>query len=751
MPNLPSDRPRAGPGGPRPALGTFLGVYLPTVLTILGVILYLRLGWVVGHAGLWASLGIVVLANGITLLTSWSLAAIATNGKVGIGGAYFIISRSLGLEVGGAIGLPLFLSQALSVTLYAYGLAESLTFVWPEIPVPAAAFAIVAAVALLALGGAAAALRAQLPILGLIGLSLAALLAGAVAEPRGSLGLGPSGEVPFWTAFAVFFPAVTGIMAGLGLSGDLQDPRRAIPRGTLAAWATGFAVYLATPFLLAWAVPAEDLRSDPLVWTRVAVLGAWLVFPGLWGAIFSSAVGSVLGAPRTLQAMALDGLVPRWLARRSRRLGEPVAGLAVTAGLALGATFLGELNLVAEVVSMFFLTVYGTVNLVAALEGLSGDPSWRPQVRVPWALSLAGALGCLGVMVLINPVASAVAVVAEGGLWLTFRRREHRAAWGDVRRGLLEALVRWCLVRLSNLPVTPRSWRPHILLFVERVEERLDLVRFATWFTQERGLVTVCEMWEEAEELPGDPLERRAEIDRVLRAEGLVAFGEVDVVPSVEQGLFAVAQANGMAGIASNTLMLGWPQDPDRLAAWLRVATRLEPMHKSLILGRAEPPCPRRSQPEVHVWWGGLERNGDLMLLLAYLLTRNPEWRRSTIRVLSIASNEMMREATERNLRLLMPEIRIEAEVEVLLRPAGGTVAEMIAERSGEADVVFLGLALPKPGDEAAYAQRLTALAAGLRTFFFVRNGSVFVGDLVLPEPATPEEEPPAEEPADEV
>ncbi|RMG85191.1 MAG: hypothetical protein D6708_16075 [Candidatus Dadabacteria bacterium] len=174
-------------------------------------------------------------------------------------------------------------------------------------------------------------------------------------------------------------------------------------------------------------------------------------------------------------------------------------------------------------------------------------------------------------------------------------------------------------------------------------------------------------------------------------------------------------------------------------------------MHKSLILGRAEPPCPRRSQPEVHVWWGGLERNGDLMLLLAYLLTRNPEWRRSTIRVLSIASNEMMREATERNLRLLMPEIRIEAEVEVEVRPAGTTVAEFIAARSAQADAVFLGLALPKPGDEAAYAERLTTLAAGLRTFFFVRNGSVFVGDLVLPEPATPEEEPPAEESGDEV
>ncbi|GAB4259802.1 MAG: Na-K-Cl cotransporter [Deferrisomatales bacterium] len=743
MPRLPPDRPAPAPP-PRPAaLGTFLGVYLPTVLTILGVILYLRLGWVVGHAGLVGTLGIVVLANAITLITAVALAAIATNGRVGIGGAYFIISRSLGLEVGGAIGIPLFLSQALSVTLYAYGLAESLTFVWPGLSVPRVAFAIVVAVALLALRGAAAALRAQLPILALIGLSLLAL--GVGAARAGSLvhvqGTGPSGEVPFWVAFAVFFPAVTGIMAGLGLSGDLRDPRRAIPWGTLTAWATGCAVYLVVPLVLAYAVEPTVLRTDPLVWSKVAMLGPWLVFPGVWGAIFSSAVGSVLGAPRTLQAMALDGLVPRRLARVSAGLGEPVAGLALTVAIALAAVFLGELNAVAEVVSMFFLTVYGTVNLVAALEGLSGDPSWRPQVRAPWPLCLLGALGCLGVMLLINPLASAVAVVAELGLWLLYRRKEHRAAWGDVRRGLLEAMVRWALVRLSSLPLTPRSWRPHILLFVERAEERLELVRFATWFTQERGLVTVCEMWEERDGgIPGDPLERRAEIDRALREEGIVAFGEVDVVDSVERGLFAVAQANGMAGIASNTLMLGWPQDPERLAAWLRVARRLEPVRKSLILGRVDPPAPRRPQPEVHVWWGGLERNGDLMLLLAYLLTRNPQWRRSAIRVLSVASNEMMREATERNLRTLLPEIRIEAQVEVFTRPEGTTVAELIGARSGDADAVFLGLALPKEGEETAYAQRLVELVRNLRTFFFVRNGSLFVGELVLPEPAEPGE-----------
>ncbi len=735
MPKLPSDRP-AGP--PRPRLGAFLGVFTPTILTILGVIMYLRFGWVLGHAGLLHTLLVVLLANGITFLTSLSLSAIATNGRVGIGGAYFIISRSLGLEVGGAIGLPLFLSQTLSVTLYAYGLAESLRIAWPAVPVPAAAFVIILAVGLLALRGAGAALKSQVPILALIGLSLVALAAGAVLN--GSLarvaGSTPSGEVGFWAVFAVFFPAVTGIMAGLGLSGDLAEPRRAIPRGTLTAVLAGFAVYLLVPCLLAGTADRSLLVGEPLVWTRVAPLGAWLVLPGLWGAIFSSAVGSVLGAPRTLQAMALDGLAPRWLRSLHPRWGEPVAGIGVTLAIALGAVFLGGLNTVAEVVSMFFLTVYGTVNLVAALESLSGDPSWRPQIRVHWVFSLAGALGCLAVMLLINPVASLVAVASELALWLLLRRREGRAEWGDVRRGLLEALIRWALEKLSALPVTPRSWRPYILLFVERVEERLGLVRFATWFSQNRGIVTVCELWEEPAdgELPGDPLARRWEIDRTLREERLAAFGEVNVVESVQRGLFAVAQANGMAGIASNTLMLGWPQEPERLAAWLRVAQHLEPMHKSLVIGRADPDWTLASEePEVHIWWGGLERNGDLMLLLAYLLTRNPEWRRARIRVLSVASNEMMQQATTRTLAALLPEIRIDAEVEVIPKSEAGSIAELIQERSRSADVVFLGLALPPEGQEQSYAERVYDLAEGLGNFFFVRNGSLFVGELVTP------------------
>jgi potassium/chloride transporter 4/5/6 len=384
-------------------LGTFLGVYTPTVLTILGVIMYLRLGWVTGQMGLAKTLLIVVVANAITLITTLSFSSIATNIRVGVGGAYYIISRSLGLEFGGAIGLPLFLSQAFSVSLYAFGLAESLRVIWPGVPVQLAALLIVIAVAILALRGARMALRAQIPIMALIALSLLVLVVGAFTGPRVETEpLATAPVVGFWVVFAVFFPAVTGIMAGLGLSGDLRDPIKAIPRGALAATITGLFVYLLVPIVLIHGAAPEALRAEPLIWAKIAPLGALLVLPGLWGAIFSSAVGSILGAPRTLQALAVDGLAPKFFGFGRGEGGEPVNGLVVSLAIALVGVSLGNLNAVAPVVTMFFLTVYGMVNVVAALEMISGDPSWRPSLHVPWWLCLAGGLGCFWVMFLIN-------------------------------------------------------------------------------------------------------------------------------------------------------------------------------------------------------------------------------------------------------------------------------------------------------------------------------------------------------------
>jgi len=735
-------------------LGSFLGVFTPTILTILGVIMYLRFGWVTGHMGLARTLVIVVLANAITLVTTFAFSAIATNIRVGVGGAYFMISRSLGVEFGGAIGLPLFLSQAFSVTLYAFGLAESLQILWPAVPVRGAAFVIVLAVGGLAFRGAGVALKAQIPVMVLIGLSLVALAAGAffgqrvTATPESAL-VAPS----FWVAFAVFFPAVTGIMAGLGLSGDLRDPVKAIPRGAIGAAVTGLVIYLIIPVLLSKAASPEALRTEPLVWTRIAPLGAILIMPGLWGAIFSSAVGSVLTAPRTLQALAHDGLAPRPLARVSGRGGEPLFGLVVTIGIALAAVALGDLNAVAPVVSMFFLTVYGMVNVAAALETLSGDPSWRPQMHVHWGVCLAGGVACFAVMFLIHPLSAVAAIIIETALWIFLTRRERHEGWGDARRGIFESLIRWSLVRLAHRPMTARNWRPHVLIFVDDVERRLELIRFGMWFSQGRGVVTVCELTV-GDLLVGDVSVRdeEARIQQTLAREGLIAFGEFDVVDELVPGMVAVAQANGFGGLDSNTILLGWPRDRERMLDFLRAVHRLERLHKSVVIGRMRPGLLAREHDEqlIHVWWGGLQRNSDLMLLLAHLVTLNPEWRHGRIHVLSIASNELMKTNSENYLRSLMPALRISADVTVMMHTKDRTVREVIHEMSSAADIVFLGLDPPEDEDKAdAYAERLFELSEPLRTVFFVKNSSVFVGKLVqtadeAAAPAAPAEAPPA-------
>lgn len=734
--------PRQGSGRPSNKLGTFIGVFTPTVLTVLGVIMYLRFGWVVGQVGIAKTLLIVGMANAITLITSLCLSAVATNSRVGIGGAYFMISRSLGLEIGGAIGLPLFLSQALSVTLYAFGLAESLRLVWPAAPLMPCAFVIILLVAALAFRGAGAALRSQVPIMALIGLSLLALLLGALFGDTVTASATPVATEPvgFWVVFAIFFPAVTGIMAGLSLSGDLEDPRQAIPRGTLLAVLTGFAVYLLIPFVLALGADANALRNEPLIWTKIAVFGPWLILPGLWGAIFSSAVGSMLGAPRTLQALALDHLAPRLLAGSKKGTGsEPVFGLLVTLSLALGAVFLGDLNTVATVVTMFFLSVYGIVNLVAALEKLSGNPSWRPRVDVPWWLSMIGALACFAVMMLIHLPASLIAISIELLLWVFLKRRIRFKARGDVRRDIYQALARWSLLQLAEKPMTARNWRPHILVFVGDIEKRLDLVRYAAWFSEERGVVTVSELIQgDLLSLDLDLQQRQQQIQQVLRREGIPAFGEVNVVQDIERGIVAVAQANGIAGIDCNTVVLGWPDDLERMTAFMKIIRRLKHLNQSLLIGRVVPLPPIRegSKRRVDIWWGGLQRNGDLMLLLSYLLSCNPEWRDSTIRILSVASNELMQETTQNFLGKLIPEIRIDAEIQVVIKSEEESVKEMILEQSAGADLVMLGLATPEEGKEEEYARRLYQLAEGLPACVFVHNGSLFIGELVTTDQA---------------
>ncbi len=723
--------------------GTFLGVYTPSVLTILGLIMYLRFGWVVGNVGLGLTILIVLLASSITFITGLSASAIATNMRVGVGGEYFMISRSLGLELGGAIGIPLFLCRTLSITFYCFGLAESIFSFIPQswfgnspYAIQLLTAAIIIAITIVSGKSAAVALKLQIPIMAAVGLSIIALVIGVLTgdlhapEWVPTYRTAPAG---FWYVFAVFFPAVTGFTAGIGMSGDLKDPRRSIPRGTMLAVVTGTVVYLIIPVLLSMTsrVSFDELSQPSIIWLKIAVLGAWLVYPGLWGAILSSAFGSVLGGPRVLQALASDGLAPGFLARLSKT-GQPVIATTVSGVIALMAVALGGLNAIAQFVTILFLTLYVIINFSAGIEKLVGDPSYRPTIKVPWYISFLGSFGAIALMFLINPLACFAALIFEIMLYIYLRHRSMQKQWGDVRAGLWVAVARFALLKLKSHTSDPRNWRPQILLFVGDATKRIGLVRLASWFNQNRGLVTACQLV--VGDLGQDTLDlehKRLEMDRALDRENLIAFSEVDIVSDYANGVIDVMQANGVAGLRANTIMFGWSKKRERLESMLRIMRSVSRSGRSTVIARLNWAHEPGQEKRIDIWWGGLQNNGDLMLLLAYLLNLNPDWNDAIITVRSIVGTEEERDSMVDSLNELVPATRIKAVTEVVVKPPDKTVAEIMHSYSGNSDVVFLGLMEPKPGAEAEYAQRLIDLAGGFKTTIFVRNSGEFAGHLI--------------------
>ena len=727
--------------------GTLLGVFTPSVLTILGVIMYLRFGWVLAHAGLGGALLIVLVCNAIALTTALSASAVATNRALGTGGEYFLISRSLGITIGGAIGIPLALCRILSVTLYCFGLAEALGMLWPVArwgppPVQWMAAGLIVVTTLISGRSAAASLKLQLPLMALVGLSLAALAVGVLTGPLhrpqwASTAPPGTGSVGFWIVLAVFFPAVTGFAAGIGMSGDLKDPQKAIPRGTLLAVAVGLVIYLVVPVLLAMTgkVTWEHLASiEPgaaPVWTRIALLGGWLVFPGMWAAILSSAFGSALAGPRVLQALARDRLAPRFLARASKT-GQPAVATWAAGAIALAAVALGDLNAVAKLVTIFFLTLYMSINLVAALENLVGDPSYRPTLRVHWGISLLGAAADLAVMYLISAAAATLAIGLQLLLFLHLRRKDLEASWGDVWAGVWGSLARFALYRLALQKHDVRSWRPHTLLFADRIQDRAGVVRLAASFNQNHGILTVCDVVTgRPQEDPAQTRQQEEAMNDFFRREGIVAFGEVDVVEQFEPGVIDIVQASGMGPLRSNTVAFGWPRRRQRLIAELRAIRAIGHLGKAALIIRPEPAGGPQRFDRIDVWWRGRQNNGDLMLLLAHLLKFNAHWRQAEITVRTIVLSDAGRYDMEQSLAALIDSVRIAARSDAIVKPPEKSVIEVMHETSRHADVVFVGLMTPPEGEEGDYADRLIDLVEHLPTTVLVRNSGPFEGRLL--------------------
>lgn len=706
-------------------LNTFGGVFTPSILTILGVIMYLRFGWVVGHTGLWQTLLIVTISTSITFLTGLSISAIATDQVVKAGGAYYMISRSLGIETGGAVGIPLYFAQALSVALYTLGFAESLVQVFPGLNLTVIAMVTTVLVTILALQSAEIAIKAQYFIMVAIVLSLGSLIFGHSVEPTVMTPTETPGTVGFWAVLAVFFPAVTGIMSGVNMSGDLKDPQRSIPIGTLAAVGVGYLIYMLIPIILSLRADAVTLVAEPLVMRRMAFWGDAILL-GVWGATLSSAIGSILGAPRVLQALARDGILPRklkWLGRGHGPTDEPRLGTLFTLGVALAAVSVGDLNLIAPVLTMFFLTTYMVLNVSAGLETFLQSPSFRPTFKIHWSLSLLGALGCVAIMFLINAVATVLAAMIVLGIYLWLERREIQGAWGDVRNGLWMTLVRTGLLQLATAP-DAKNWRPHLLVFSGAPTRRPHLTELAADLTHNRGLVTVASVLPSGSRSADQQDTLATTIQDYLEKHGIQAFVRLVTAPDPFAGMEKLVEAYGIGPLVPNTVLVGDTEEASSRDRFCQMVATCHAARRNVLILRTQPeaypPMKRQflSRQRIDVWWGGLQANGGLMLILAYLLRTSWRWRDADVYLNLVVPDENAKEAAQQNLHRLVKGLRIGAMPQVIVAD-GQPFDQILTTTSQNADLVFLGLAAPQDNFGQYYLD-LKQRTSALKTTLFV-------------------------------
>ncbi|MGB3492598.1 MAG: amino acid permease [Elainellaceae cyanobacterium] len=717
-------------------LGTFGGVFTPSILTILGVIMYLRFGWVVGNVGLLGTLIIVTLATSITFLTALSVCAIATDRVIRVGGAYYMISRSLGIETGGAVGIPLYFAQALSVALYTLGFAESLSAVFPGLSQVLVALITTLGVAILALTSADLAIRAQYFIMVAIVLSIVTLMFGPSlpgVEPQ--MWSIPDTEDGFWTVFAVFFPAVTGIMSGVNMSGDLKDPTKSLPVGTLAAVGVGYVIYMLLPLILAFRADTASLISEPLVMQQLSFWSPAILL-GVWGATLSSAIGSIMGAPRVLQALARDGVLPKALkvlGTGSGRNDEPRIGTAVTLFVSAAAVCIGDLNVIAPVLTMFFLTTYLVLNVSAGIEGFLQSPSYRPTFRVPWIFSMLGAVGCLSVMFLINAVATVIAAAIALGIFFWLQRRELEATWGDARRGLWMALLRTGILQLDHVSDT-KNWRPHILTLSGSPSRRWSLVELADALTHNRGLVTVSSVLPAGSRDVGQQAAMEATIRDYLERRGVRALVRLATAADPFDGAVQLIETYGIGPLVPNTIVLGDSENPERRDSYCNLIAQTHRGHRNVVILRENEARGFGNRQRIDVWWGGMQFNGGLMLLLADLLRNNIAWRNADICLKLLVPDETAAQAAQLNVDRMVQQIRISAMSEVLVAN-GRQFNEVLHESSAFADLIFLGMASPDVIENYAdYYAGLQQRTANLPTIIFVLASTNFAFTDVLSE-----------------
>ena len=709
--------------------GTFAGVFTPSILTILGVIMYMRLGWVVGNAGLIGAIIIIIIAHVIAITTGLSVSSVATDKKIGAGGIYYILSRSMGIPIGGSIGIALYVGTAFSIALYLIGFAESFN-AYIGFGVSINEIRLTGTIALiiltsLALISTSVALKSQFFILAAIIISLISIFFGTSEfTPQTVQMFSTSKSVPLEVVFAVFFPAVTGFTAGIAMSGDLKDPKKSIPTGTLLAIGVGLLVYIAVAIFMAYTINTEVLKDDYNILMKIALF-APAVVAGIWGATLSSALGGILGGPRILQAMSVDKVTPKIFSKGKGGNNEPINALFMVFIIAEAGVLIGELDVIARVVSMFYLTAYGFINISYFLESWA-NPDFQPTFKIKRWIGLLGFIACFGVMFKLDIIAMFVALAVVGALYFWLQRKEVKLQSNDVWRSVWENVVNKGLKKIDSVVDENSNWNPNIILFSGQSDHQSYLLELSKTVSGRTGIVTNFKLI--LDKGNNKPLKKTEQIVRDDTFSELGIFARQVKVNNIYEGITNIASTFGFSGVEPNTIMMGWPKGLENSEEYSKMTETLLYLDYNLLYLDFDRKVKFGNYKTVDFWWRETDsKNAEMMLNIARFIIASPNWNNTNIRVLFVNNNNVNKEIINSKITGLVEDLRVLVEIKIINNAVEQIpFYDLIGGQSQFTDLTIVGIPNYKIEKQAEFVLKTNQLFESIGSTLLVKASNNF-------------------------
>ncbi|TYQ12858.1 UNVERIFIED_CONTAM: amino acid transporter [Acetivibrio alkalicellulosi] len=640
-------------------LKTLEGVYVPTLLTILGVVMYLRLGWVVGNSGLIGALAIICIAHVITISTTLSMSSMLTNIKIGSGGAYAIVSQSLGLEMGGAIGIPLYFCQAISVAFYITGFTELWKTFFPHHPIIIVSIITWLVLAGLSIYSAKLAFKVQYVILAAVIASIFSFVSGSSIGESNIQLIGSFESASFWQTFAIFFPAVTGILTGATMSGELENPRKSIIKGTLAAVFTGFLVYGSFALLFSQKVPTNMLLENNLIILDISSISIFVTL-GIMGAVLSSALSTLVSAPRTLSALAENRSVPlyNFLSKKTKK-GEPKNAIILSSLLSAGVLLLGNLDSLANILTLFFLTTYAMINLVILLEKITGIVSFRPSLSISTIVPVIGLVGCLFSMFLINKYFVIVTFIIIFAIYFTLQKKNIYSPWGDIRGGIFYSIAEWAGQKAMAMPYHPKLWKPSIVIPVETPEDFKRITFFVKSFIYPSGrayYLTINQSVNNTEVIK--------EVLSPLKEQKLFAQDVIINGGDFDSDLSTVLQSLSSTFLPPNSIFFTISDDSEKQRKFQKILKNMAYTKMGLMCLHIHPKYNFGQNRNIHLWLRDKSPNNNLAVLSALQISKN--WN-ANVTLCRVVSNKNNIKKAESELYKFIEDARLPVNSKILV------------------------------------------------------------------------------------